>query len=244
MKKVFAYLACALLFFSFAACSSRNVSDLNEEDGTDDQSLFFETAQNQENDLLEIDTSMMTELTKSGYTLEQSSQIQQILNTVGIESIKVEKMTGDAQTEINSVTLYPNGYTDDNRKMWFTTEDGVLFYAGFLNEDLYDSEKGGFLKSYADIHVPETKIDFETYGKLQTLATEAVKSNLKYPSNSNVDEFSWGIGRSDDKYKMQGSVSAENGFGIRKDLFFCVWFIETENGFDVEGITIDGKRVR
>lgn len=195
-------------------------------------------------ELMDIDSNMIKILTTAGYTLEQASEIQKILNTVGIKSIEIESMTGKATEGLNAVVCYPNGLKDRNRRFHFTTNNGTLFYAGFLNEDLYDSEKGGYLKSYGDVHVPETKIDIDTYNRLQMLATETIKTYLKYPSSSDFDNLAWGIGRSDNKYKIQGKVSAKNGFGVKDDLFFSVYFVQKDNDFSIEGVVIDGTRVR
>ncbi len=209
---------------------------------TPDNSFFIKNDVSGE--LPDIDTQMVDTLMTAGYTLEQASEIQKILNTVGIKSIEIESMTGKATEGLNAVVCYPNGLTDRNRRFHFTTDNGVLFYAGFLNEDLYDCEKGGYLKSYGDVHVPETKVDMSTYSKLQMLATETVKSYLKYPSSSVFDAFAWGVGRSDDKYKIQGKVSAKNAFGVKDDLFFSVYFVQKDNDFLIEGVVIDGKRVK
>lgn len=195
-------------------------------------------------ELDDINTAIVEILVGVGYSVDQASVIQKILNTVGITSIQIENMTGEAASGLNAVICYPNGYTDRDRRFYFTTEDGELFYAGFLNEDLYDSDKGGFLRSYTDVHVPETEITLEIYNDLRGLAEEAVKSNLNYPSSANFGAFDWRIGRSDDKYKIQGKVSAKNGFGMKDELYFGVWFIAQDNSFDIEGIVIDGTRVK
>jgi hypothetical protein len=204
----------------------------------------FTIGENVQGELTDIDSNMTKALITAGYTLEQASEIQKILNTVGIKSIEIESMTGKATDGLNAVVCYPNGLKDRNRRFHFTTDNGVLFYAGFLNEDLYDSQKGGYLKSYGDVHVPETKIDMDTYNRLQMLAIETVKTYLKYPSSSNFDTFAWGIGRSDDKYKIQGKVSAKNAFGVKDDLFFSVYFVQKDNDFSIEGVIINGTRVR
>lgn len=211
---------------------------------SDNQGAVVSTGEPIEGELDEISTSMIETLVQAGYSVEQASEIQKILNTVSITSITIENMTGKADSGLNAVVCYPNGYTERNRRFYFTTEDGVLFYAGFLNEDLYDAEKGGFLKSYTDVHVPETKITLETYDKLRGLAEEAVKSYLNYPSSADFGAFDWGIGRSNDKYKIQGKVSAQNGFGVEEDLYFGVWFIVNGDSFDIEGIEINGTRVK
>jgi hypothetical protein len=194
--------------------------------------------------LAEIDSEMITTLIAAGYSLECASTIQKSLNTVGILSIEIENMTGSPMNGLNSVVCYPNGLTDRNRRFYFTTDNGELFYAGFATEDLFDVDRGGFLMSYGDVHVPETKVDIATYDELRGLATEAIKSHLSVPSSANFHAFSWGIGRSDDKYKIQGAVTAQNALGVKDDLYFAVYFISIDGNFSIEGIVIDGARVR
>lgn len=91
-------------------------------------------------------------LIEKGYTLENASSIQEILKTIGIESIKVYATSGAGtpNTSLFTVVCYPNGLTSRSKRFFFTTENGILFYAGYSGEDLYDSEKGGFLKKYDD----------------------------------------------------------------------------------------------
>lgn len=204
----------------------------------------FITNDRVEGELTDIDADMIKVLTDAGYTLEQASDIQKILNTIGIISIEIENMTGKANEGLNAVVCYPNGLEERNRRFSFTTDNGVLFYAGFLDEDLYDSESGGYLKSYEDVYVPETEIDLETYTKLQVLAIDNVKIYLNHPSSADFNNFAWGVGRSDDKYKIQGEVTAENSFGVKDELFFSVYFIRSDVEFLIEGIVIDGKRVK
>lgn len=195
-------------------------------------------------ELVDIAADMMKVLKNAGYTLEQAGDIQRILNTIGIQSIEIYKMTGVATEGLNAVICYPNGLNDQSSRFTFTTDNGILFYAGFLGDDLYDSELGGHLKSYEDVHIPETKIDIDTYTKLQTLAIDNVKNYLNHPSSASFNNFAWGIGRSDDKYKIIGEVEAQNSFGVKDDLIFSVYFIQTDGKFLIEGIVIDGIRVK
>jgi hypothetical protein len=204
----------------------------------------FITDDRVEGELMDIDTDMMKVLTDAGYTLEQANDIKKILNTIGVNSIEIYKMTGVATEGLNAVICYPNGLREQSSRFTFTTDNGVLFYAGFLGEDLYDSELGGYLKSYEDVHVPETKIDIDTYTKLQILAIDNVKKYLNHPSSADFNNFAWGVGRSDDKYKIQGEVTAQNSFGVKDDLFFDVYFIHSDDEFLIEGIVIDGIRVK
>lgn len=216
---------------------------MNEPSVEKDESFFEQKTEISELPT-QIDTTMITTLMSKGYDVEQASAIQKILNTIGVTAINIQHMSGKASTGLNAVVCYPNGLTEENRRFYFTTDNGVLFYAGFLNDDLYDSEKGGYLKSYQDVHVPETEVDFDTYSELQIRAAEAIESYLTVPSSMNIHDFSWAVGRSDDKYQIIGSLSSQNAFGVKKDMSFTVWFVDNKGNFEVEGIAIDGKRVR
>jgi hypothetical protein len=179
-----------------------------EESEIDDS--YFNTSGEIENEVVDIDTSMLKVLMDAGYSIEHATQIEEILNTIGIENIEIEKMTGEAEKGLNAVVCYANNSKDRERRFSFTTEDGVLFYAGFKGEDLYDIEQGGYLKNYADVHIPEKTVDMETYITLQELAENEVKNHLNYPSTASFGMFDWGVGRSDDNYKIIGKVTAKN----------------------------------
>lgn len=191
-----------------------------------------------------IDTSISDTLIETGYTVEHATEIQEILNTLGIESIEVTGVTGVAEEGLNAVVCMPNGYTTEDRRFSFTTEDGVLFYAGFLNEDLYDSDKGGYLKNYADVHVPEKTVSLEVFSDLQELSCQEVKKYLNHPQSADFDALNWRVGRSDDHYQILGSVTASNSFGVKDNVPFSVWFVVTDSGYGVEGVEIDGTRVK
>lgn len=216
--------------------------------GNQDEDYSKESAyaqpQSQLEELDQIDARITNTLLASGYSLDHASMIQEILNTVGIESIEIESMTGEAETGLNAVVCYPNGYTDRDRRFYFTTENGTLFYAGFGDEDLYDSEKGGYLKNYNDVHVPEKEVTLEIYEKLCMLAQEEVKNSLNYPETANFDLLSWKVGRSDERYQIIGSVTAKNGVGVEKKIPFSVWFVANADDFSIEGVALDGVRVK
>jgi len=219
-------------------------AEVKKEEKDDRKSEEFFTDDVVKGSLPEIDNGIVDKLTEAGYTIEHATEIQSILNTCGITSIEIYFQTGEAEKGLNAMSCYANGSKEDKSRFTVTTEDGVPFYVGFLNEDLYDKDQGGFLMKYTDVHIPETKVDMDTYITLQSLAVKAVEGCLNYPSTANFKELSWGIGRSDDKYKIIGEVSAKNGFGVKDDISFGVWFKKVNNSFIVEGITLDGIRVK
>lgn len=238
---------CAFILFSGMGESEENKSVSSEEMEQSAQNFnedYYVEPTEWLEELSQIDRSITNALQAKGYSIEHASEIQEILNTLGIQSIIIQHTTGSAEDGLNSVVCYPNGNTDEDHRFYFTTEDGVLFYAGFLNEDLYDSERGGYLKNYNNVHVPEKEVTTEIYDRLRSLAINEVKSCLNYPNTADFNSFSWGVGRSDNNYQIIGSVTAENAFGVEEEIPFSVWFMDGENGFTTEGVALNGVRVK
>lgn len=199
---------------------------------------------NQANSVVDVDTTLNKTLTDAGYTIEHASKITEILNRLGINNIKIYAMTGKPEQGLNAVVCYPNGLSERDKRFHFTTENGVLFYAGFLNEDLYDIEKGGYLKKYSDVHIPKKSVDMTTYITLQGLAEKEIKKHLNYPNTASFGMLDWGVGRSDDNYKIIGKVTAKNAFGVEENAYFSVWFKKTSSGFSVQSVALDGKTIK
>lgn len=235
-----AFMLCLIL----SGCGGDTTGAENSKQQNSTNNSAYTEPQNQLEALDEIDTGISDVLVETGYTVEHASEIQEILNAVGIESIVIENMTGQAEEGLNSVVCYPNEYTDRDRRFWFTTEDGILFYAGFDNEDLYDSENGGYLKNYNDVRVPKKEVTQDVYEELRTLATEEVKNCLNYPDTADFSMLEWGVGRSDDNYQIVGSVTAQNGFGQKEEISFSVWFVANGDNFLTEGVALNGVRVK
>ena len=219
--------------------------EINEEESDQkaEDAYFAENDKNLAN-LDEIDMRISDVLVDAGYTVDHATAIQEILNTIGIDSIEIETISGEAESGVNAVICYPNGLTDRDRRFYFTTEDGVTFYAGFLGEDLYDSAKGGFLKNYNDVHVPEKEVTSDEFVELQLMSEDVVKQYLNYPSTANFDVLSYRVGRRDDHYQITGSVNAQNGFGVEDKLPFSVWFVKEDGKFIIEGVSLKGVRVK
>lgn len=188
--------------------------------------------------------SMINELKNLEFNIEEATKIQSIFYKIGINSISnIEKGLGDGIDKLQSFTAYANN--DTKKKFYFTIDNRKLYYAGFRDETLYDSTKGGILNNINNVHIPETSVDMSTYTTLQVKAQETVKQYLNYPNTSNFSLYDgWGIARSDDKYKIIGKVEAQNGFGVKSDINFSVWFTKINNDFTIEAIEMDGIRVK
>ena len=66
----------------------------------------------------------------------------------------------------------------------------------------------------------------------------------QYPDTADFGALDWKIGRSDEKYQILGKVTAKNGFGVKDDILFSVWFVANGTEYTVEGISLNGVRVK
>lgn len=187
---------------------------------------------------------MLKSLTNLGFTIEEATEIQSIFYKIGINSISnIQEGAGDGIDKLQSFVAYANN--DTKKKFYFTVEKRKMFYAGFMDSTLYDTSKGGVLTNINNVHIPETKVDMDTYTTLQLKSQEAIKQYLNYPETASFPLYDgWAIGRSDDTYKIIGKVSAKNGFGVKSDMNFSVWFKKLNNQFTVEAIELNGVRIK
>lgn len=163
-KKFLIGLITIILAIVILASISSNKEDTEKGTDSDEVSTQTETTSHStvpeetekaietENKVEDVDAAMLKVLTGLGYTSEHAAEIKVILNTLGINSISVygKSGAGEAEKGLLSVVCYANGSKDRNKRFTFTTEDGVMFYAGFGSVTLYDSEQGGVLKTYTD----------------------------------------------------------------------------------------------
>lgn len=187
---------------------------------------------------------LLDELQKLGLTLQEATKIQENFYKIGIINISdVQEGAGDGIDKLQSFVAYAND--DKEKKFYFTIEERKLYYAGFMDETLYDSTKGGVLKSINGIHIPETEVTMEEYTELQVKAENIIKEYLTNPETATFPMYDgWGIGRSDNDYKIYGKVNADNAMGSNSTMNFSVWFKKEKNEFNVEAVEIDGVRVK
>ena len=188
-------------------------------------------------------SQIISVLTLKGYTDEQANKINKILDELGINSIEIYAMTGIPQKGLNAVICYPNGSNDDDHKFTFTTDNGEIFYVGFLGEDLYDSEKGGILKRYNEVHIPNNEVDSNAELSLMMAAEDVIKRYLNYPATADFHTMSWSFARSDDKYSASGTVSAQNAFGVEDEMPFTVYFELVNGKLKIEKVSLNGAVV-
>lgn len=188
--------------------------------------------------------TMIRSLTNLNFTVEEATQMQSIFYKIGINSLSsIQEGAGDGIDKLQSFVACANN--DTKKKFYFTVEKRKLFYAGFMDSTLYDTSKGGVLKNINDVHIPETKVDMNTYTTLQVKAQETVKQYLNYPDTANFPLYDgWGIARNDDNYKINGKVSAKNSFGVTSTMNFSVYFRKSNNNYSVEAVQLNGVRVK
>ena len=151
---------------------------------------------------------------------------QDSINNEPDTSSKVEESTEKASNALKVV-----GDTTD-------TTMSEIFYVSLNGEDLYDEEKGGYLKNFNDVHIPETYM------------SESTKMTLKNQTEPFLDKYfpydtryydAWAVGREDDVFMVQcqisdGSILTDNW------LFARVWYEQQEDGtFTPTGVEINGR---
>lgn len=192
-----------------------------------------------------FDEAMINQFMRLGFNIEEATEMQNLFYKMGITSLSNIKSSAN-NVDINKLVSFVAVANNDSKKtFYFTVENRKMFYAGFQDEDLYDSAKGGVLKNINDVHIPETKVAIAEYTELQDLAKKEVKNYLNYPDSANFPLYDgWGVGRNDNKYKIIGKVEAKNGFGVKEEISFSIWFIKENSSYIVEAVLIDGTRVK
>lgn len=226
-----------------------NVENKDDVDNVDKQNAIKSINNNDIKNQKELDNSIDNEMVEQfmnlGFNIEEATEMQHLFYQMGIKSIK-DIHSGSNNPDINKLVAFVAiANNNEKQKFYFSIENRKMFYAGFTSEDLYDSAKGGVLKNINDVHIPETKVSIDDYSRLQVLAQDEVKKYLNYPSTASFPLYDgWGVGRSDDKYKIIGKVNAKNGFGVKSQISFSVWFIKKDNNFVVDSVVIDGSRFK
>ena len=237
--------------YEIADNNSNNIKseEENKDNANNNKSVIKDIKNNEISNSNIVDTNfdeaMIKQFIGLGFNIEEATEMQNLFYKMGITSLSnIKSATNDV--DINKlVSFVAVANNDSKKKFYFTVENRKMFYAGFQDEDLYDSAKGGVLKNINDIHIPETKVTMSEYTTLQDLAKKEVKNYLNYPDSANFPLYDgWGVGRNDNKYKIIGKVEAKNGFGVKENINFSIWFIKENNNYTVEAVLIGGTRVK
>lgn len=185
-------------------------------------------------------------LVSVGYSEVHATDIESVLNSVGITSIEIEKMTGEAESGLNAMVCYANGSDEDIHQFTVTTEDGVAFYVGFLGEDLYDSSQGGVLKQYSDVHIPETEVSTGMELTLRMMAEDVAKQIANYPATVHFKTFYWGFWRNDNMCAVQGTFTCTNAFGVEEEHVLKLVCEQNEDASQISAkeVYLDGTLIK
>lgn len=209
--------------------------------------LFIQSGEPSRNDETTIAPSSVAEILVSvGYSEEHASEIESVLNSVGITSIEIFSMSGEAENGLNAMSCYPNGSNEDAGRFTVTTENGVVFYVGFRDEDLYDSSQGGVLKQYSEVPIPETDVSSAAETSLMMMAEEVAAQIANYPATVKFNTFAWGFWRNDRVYAVQGTFTCTNAFGVEEEhvLRLVCEASEDNSSISAKEVYLDGTLVR
>ena len=192
------------------------------------------------------EVSIAEVLTDVGYSTEHAAEIQGVLDSVGITSIEIFSMTGEAENGLNAMICYPNGSDEDISRFTVTTENGVVFYVGFRDEDLYDSSQGGVLKQYSDVPVPETEVSSAAETSLMMMTENVALQISNYPTTVKFDTFAWGFWRNDRVYAVQGTFTCTNAYGVKEEhvLRLVCETSEDNSSISAKEVYLDGTLIK
>lgn len=244
MKKLMVVFITIIFCLALCACDSNNAdkepdTSSNVEESTEEATNVSEVVGNTtDTTMSEIETendNFVEKIISFGFTEDEAVENAKILKQCGIPTIAVCEPT--SAESIDNLVVF-RGKLDDDRTFWFTVENRKIFYVSLNGEDLYDEDKGGYLKNFNDVHIPETYVSVTVADTLRN-KTETVLDSY-FTSTRYYD--AWAYGREDNQYMVQcqatdGSVLTSNWINCR------VWFEQQSNSeFTVTGVQINGKQ--
>lgn len=176
-------------------------------------------------------------LVSFGLAESEANEAADLLRTCGIPSLDSCERTDPNATVDGLMAI--RGKMDDDRIFMFTIDNRKIFYVAFNGEDLYDEDKGGYLKNFNDVHVPETEVDSDTWYKLRDMSEAELD---KYFGASVRYYDAWGVAREDNSYMTQCEISDgsifTSGWAYGK-----VWYeLQTDGTFTTTAVEIDGQQ--
>lgn len=244
MKKLIAVFITIIFCLSLCACDSNNAGNEQDisskvEESTEKASNALEVVGNTtDTTMSEIETendNFVEKLVSFGFTEEDAVENAKILKQCGIPTIAVCEPTSDES--IDNLVVF-RGKLDDDRTFWFTVENRKIFYVSLNGEDLYDEDKGGYLKNFNDVHIPETYVSVTVADTLRNKTESVLDSYFTSPRYYDA----WAYGREDDQYMVQ--CQATDGSVLTSNWIYCrVWYEQQDNkDFVVTGVQINGKQ--
>lgn len=237
-SKILSILVCAFaVMVSMIACNTatkpEEKSNISKEDSASGLKVEGKPTNDKMDEISTDGSDFIDKLISFGFKKKEAIKNAKILMKCGIPTIDICEPTDDKAT-IDGLISY-RGKLDDDRVFWFTVDHRKIFYVSLNGEDLYDEDKGGYLKNFKDVHIPETYVSDETKIQLRDLTEEILDSYFGY----DVRYYdAWGIGRKDNKYGVQCEISDGS---ILTDYWFhgYVWYELQKNGeFKPTGVKI------
>lgn len=164
-----------------------------------------------------------------GLTAQEAAAESSKFTAVGVNALS--NITQGAGQGIDTLQSFVAN-AQNGEKIYFTFENRKIFYIGYYDTDLYDSEKGGALVKINSVTVPETDISLAMQTTLQVGTEDAVKMVLKALSTAKFPWIDgWSFSRKDDVYTVSGYVDAQNSFGAMIRSYFTMqWKVNSETG--------------
>ena len=232
MKKSIVVLLLMSLLFCLVGCSEteKASSTANGTEGgivenTANDEMVGETINELMPEITADANPFVEKLISFGFTEEEATENAKILIQCGIPTISVCEPT-DPNATVDGLVSY-RGKFDDDRTIWFTVENRKIFYVSLNGEDLYDESKGGYLKNFNDVHIPESSVS----------VLDGYFTSSRYYD-------AWGFAREDNQYMVQ--CQATDGSMLTSNWLNCrVWYEQQDNGdFVVTGVQINGKQYK
>lgn len=226
------------MVFCLALCACTSTSKKQEAGNTSSNALEVvgDTTDAVIRDIATENDAFVEKLISFGFTEEEAIENAKILKQCGVPSIDICEPT-DPEATIDGLISY-RGKFDDDRILWFTVENRKIFYVSLNGEDLYDEDKGGYLKDFEDIHIPETYMSEETKSTLKSQTEPLLDKYFPYDARY---YDAWAVGREDNLFMVQCQIS--DGSILSDDwLFARVWYELQEDGtYTPTGVEIDGR---
>ncbi len=247
MKKNLVALITLVLMFCAVGCSNTPQTDsgksgaVSVDEGKTESTNSNEIVGETLDELMpEIESKVdpfVEKLLSFGFAETEAEENARILKQCGIPTIDICKPVSDES--IDNLVAF-RGVMDDDRTVWFTVENRKIFYVSLNGEDLYDEDKGGYLKHFDDVHIPETSVSVVVADTLRN-KTETVLDSY-FASVRYYD--AWAYGREDNQYMVQ--CQATDGSALTSNWISCrVWFEQKSDGdFAVTGVQINGKQYK
>lgn len=234
-------LIMSLLLVCAVGCSNNSQTNTGDSENTEISSVS-ETMSEEvigepvDESIPEVDSKtdpFVEKLMSFGFTESEAKDNAKILEQCGIPTIDICEPASNES--IDNLVVF-RGVMDDDRTIWFTVESRRIFYVSLNGEDLYDEDKGGYLKNFDEVHIPESSISVEVADTLRN-KTESVLD--RYFASSRYYD-AWGYGREDNRYGVQ--CQASDGSLLTSNWLYCyVWYDQQDNGeFTVVGVKING----